>query len=173
MSKQRLILTVVAVVALLAVAVAALATTGGSDATEELVVFDPRTEVLETFLDLGEEGFSAGDVIVEHTALVDPETGEARGRAVTRIQVIEVLEPPSHDNPMGDFVLILDCTYEFDEGNISFYGSEEFHNIVDGMIFTVVGGTGDYTGVTGTVAIAGAEIDGQEGVTATFQLTSR
>lgn len=127
------------------------------------VVFDPRTEVVGTFLELGGPGMSAGNMNIEHSALVDPDTGEGVGRVVTRWQVVE-------DLGGGDAVVVFDCTVELDEGNLNFYGSTELSRLPSGISLSIIGGTGTYLGVGGTVTITAAEIDGQQGMLMAFEL---
>jgi hypothetical protein len=139
-------------------------------AVTTIQVFDPRTEVTETFLNLGAEEFSAGDIVVERAMLFDPENGASIGRSVTRIQFLEVLAKPSDDNPMGDFEFILDCTVELEGGSIVFYGPGVMNQIMEGVTFAVMGGTGDYAGSRGTVTVKATEINDQQGVTMNFNL---
>jgi hypothetical protein len=149
---------------------AAEAAAGQDDTT--IVLFDDRSEAVETFLDLGDEGFTAGNTMVEHTVLTDPDSGEEAGRAVTRFQIVEVHEEPSDDAPMGDFDLILDCTIELEDGTVTFYGAEVLSNMAgDGLVFAVIGGTGEYTGASGTATVEAAEVDGVEGATITLDLS--
>lgn len=160
--RTRILILIAAVVAALGIAVpASLAATD-----DGIVVFGPQSQVSQTFLDLGDGGFSAGDAILENAGLVDPDTGESVGRAVTRIQVVELLDG-------GDFLFILDCTVELKGGNLTFYGAGEFGDVAEGIDFALTGGTGRYAGTRGTVTVAGAEVDGEEGVKITFHLTRR
>lgn len=159
--------------AALAAALGVTASAAGATGTDEdLVVFDARSDVVESFVDTNDEGFSAGDTIVEHASVVWPDSGETAGRTVTRIQVIESRVAPSDDDPIGDFLFFLDCTLELEGGTITFHGAAEHAALpVDGMTFTVSGGTGEYAGASGSVHITLAEIDGTTGPNLAFDLS--
>ncbi len=167
---KRLVL-IVAAVAIAAASLAVPALAGGSPA--DLVVAEPESRIVRSFVDVGEEGFSAGDTVVEHGGLIDPESGGDVGRAVTRVQVVQVLEPPSEENPFGDFEFILDCTVQLEDGTLTFYGAGVLHEFEEGVPFTLMGGTGRYAGTRGTTTVTSAEIGGEPGFTITFDLTKR
>lgn len=159
--RTRVLILIAAVFAAIGIAVPA-----GQAATDNgIVVFEPPSQLSDTFVDLGDGGFSAGDIILENGGLTDP-TGESVGQVVTRIQVVEPLDG-------DDFLFILDCTVRLDGGNLTFYGAGEFGDIAEGVDFALTGGTGRYAGTRGTVSVVGAEVDGEEGVTITFHLTRR
>lgn len=160
--RTRVLILIAAVVAALGIAVPT--TLAATD--DGIVVFEPASQVSDTFLDLGEGGFSAGDIILENARVVDPDTGESVGRVLTRIQVVEPLDG-------GDFLFILDCTVQLSGGNLTFYGAGAFGDVAEGIDFALTGGTGRYSGTRGTVTVAGAEVNGEEGVTITFRLTRR
>ena len=153
-------------------AAVAAATSGSASTMSEVVVFDQRTELVENFVDLGDEGFTNGDIVLEHSGLVDPDSGAPVGRSVTRVNVFDAREAPSDDNPLGDFLFYLDCTVELEGGNLTFQGPGENAALPDGVTFSVTGGTGAYAGAGGTATVQLAEIDGQSGVTLTFDLSS-
>lgn len=160
--RTRVVILIAAVVAALGIAVpASLAATN-----DGIVVFEPTSQVSDTYLDLGEGGFSAGDTILENAVLTDPDTGESVGTVVTRIQVVEVLDG-------GDFLFILDCTVQLSGGNLTFYGAGVFGDVAEGVDFALTGGTGRYAGTRGTVTVTAAEANGEEGVTIAFHLTRR
>lgn len=147
-------------------------TAGATGMDEDLVVFEDRSTVVETFVDVNDEGFSAGDTIVEYVSVVSPDSGEVAGRNVTRIQVVESRVAPSDDDPIGDFLFVLDCTTELEGGTITFHGAAEFAEFPEsGLTFTVSGGTGEYAGTSGTVHITLAEIDGNTGPRLAFDLS--
>lgn len=170
MRSKRLALTLAAV-AVVAAVVTVPALAGGPPA--DLIVGEPEPQITRSFVDLDEEGLSAGDTVVEHGQLVDLETGADVGRAVTRVQVVQVLEPPTDDNPFGDFEFILDCTVQLDGGTLTFYGAGVLSELEDGVVFTLIGGTGRYAGTRGTTTVTAAEIAGEPGFTIAFDLTRR
>lgn len=128
------------------------------------VVFDGRTQVVETFLELGGPGMSPGNTQIEHAELIDPELLSSVGRVVTRWQVVE-------DLGGGDAVIILDCTIELADGNLTFYGATEFNRFPAGAEFPVTGGTGAYVGAAGTATVTPAEIGELSGFVIAFELT--
>lgn len=170
MRSRRLILSVAAV-AIVTVVVALPTLAGG--APTDLIVGEPESRISRSFVDLGEEGLSAGDTVVEHGKLVDLETGDDIGRAVTRVQVVQVLQPPNEDNPSGDFEFILDCTVQLQDGTLTFYGAGVLQELQDGVAFTLMGGTGRYAGTRGTTTVTAADIGGEPGYTIAFDLTRR
>lgn len=112
--RPRVLLLIAAVVAALGIAVpTSLAATN-----DGIVVFAPSSQVSDTYLDLGDGGFSAG-------------------------------------------------------GNLTFYGAGVFGEVAEGIDFALTGGAGRYAGTRGTVTVAGAEANGEEGVTISFHLTRR
>lgn len=128
------------------------------------VVFDPRTDVVETFLEIGGPGMSPGNTQIEHAELIDPELLSSVGRAVTRWQVVE-------DLGGGDAVIVLDCTIELADGKLVFSGATEFNQFPAGAEFSVTGGTGAYVGAEGTATVTPSEIGDFSGFVIAFELT--
>ena len=140
-------------------------------AMDRIVVFEPDTERVEVFVDVGDAGFGAGDLVFEQAGLVWPDNGDAAGRVVTRIQVVEGRVAPSDEDPVGDFVFYLDCSVELDEGSLDFHGAGEIADLPgSGLTFAISGGTGAYVGAAGTVHITPAEVDGISGVQLAFDV---
>lgn len=106
-----------------------------------------------------------GDQFLTVDPVLDPGTGEQIGTAVTRVVVAQVAG--------DDATFILDCTVRLPEGNLAFYGAESFSSFVDGVTYTVVGGTGRYQGTRGVVNITGGEVGGQAGSLLSFDITRR
>ena len=106
-----------------------------------------------------------GDQFLTVDPVRDPGTGEQIGTAVTRVVVAQVAG--------DDATFILDCTVRLPEGNLAFYGAESFSSFVDGVTYTVVGGTGRYQGTRGVVNITGGEVSGQAGSLLSFDITRR
>ncbi len=137
----------------------------------DLVVFEPESGGIATYFDLADGAADAdplteiGDLALEHKPLVDPESGAEVGKAVTRVQVLDVSG--------GDPVFNIDCTIALAEGDIVFYGAGRFSELAVGATFAVTGGTGRYAGTRGTVTIRGDSLDGTSGFTIAFDLTRR
>lgn len=106
-----------------------------------------------------------GTQILTVDPVFDPGSGDPIGTAVTRVVIAEVTD--------DDAVFILDCTVRLDDGTLTFYGAESFSSFADGVIYTVMGGTGRYHGTRGVVNITAAQVEGQNGSLLTFDLTRR
>jgi hypothetical protein len=112
-----------------------------------------------------EPEFSAGDTILFLDPVLDPETGKEIGDAVTRIQVVNNLDQD------GDAPYILDCTIRLQDGNLIFFGAEQFAHMQTTSRFTVIGGTGRYAGVDGAVTATPDTVSERKGALITFELT--
>lgn len=132
-------------------------------------LYDNRSEVFTPSPDLE---FNNGDIYLEHTVVRDRDTSERVGRLVTRMQVVEAYAPVSEEAPMGDNEFILDCTAEFEDGTITFYGPGKMGELMtNGVNFSVMGGTGRYAGARGTVQIGPVtELRGEPVFPASFRL---
>ncbi len=104
-----------------------------------------------------------GSVLLFDEPLLDPATGAQVGTSKTRVQVVSQVG--------DDLSFILDCTFEEPGGHIVFTGAEYFSHIATAVTFAVVGGTGQYAGINGSVTITPATVAGQTGGIATFSLT--
>lgn len=109
-------------------------------------MFEPHDERLsETYVDLGDEGWSSGDTVLDHGTLLAPDSREEIGETITRVQIVEVIEPPSSTEDLGDFLFILDCNVKLADGDLIFYGAARWQDFfADGLEFAVTGGTGAY-----------------------------
>lgn len=135
---------------------------------------DTQIQVLESpgpytkLVDTGKEGFSAGDVLYEVHDVLDPADESTVGRTITRFEILR-------SNKGGeDFTFILDCTVGLAGGDIVFSGGSKFSDFfdADGATFAVIGGTGTYALVRGTVVITPEEVGGGEGARFVFDLTT-
>lgn len=141
---------------------------------KDFAVFEPDDErLLQTYVDLGDEGWSIGDTVLEHGTVLDPDSGDEIGELITRVQIVEVIEPPSSDEDLGDFLFILDCTVQLDTGAITFYGAARWQDFfADGLEFALTGGTGAYAKARGVVTITTRQQDGLEGALIAFDLNA-
>jgi hypothetical protein len=122
---------------------------GGGDDPETLsLVSDPADESFEV-VDLGPRGGSVGDVYVFDGAMLDPETDEVVGRTYGTQTSISL--------EGGTEIVQAMITYDLDEdGQILVGGTAEYEDasgLVEGEEYVrpVLGGTGSYAGVTGTM----------------------
>lgn len=144
-----------ALVAVTAAAVAiagsapAISATRASTHLEVNVTEGPFTR----FVDIGETGFSPGDLVMEDQPVSDPASGDGVGRAIGTIQIVRLFKS-------GDGVTILDTTLRLGEGSISIHGPARLSELdgTSSVRFAVIGGTGIYGS-----AIGEAVIDHQEG----------
>lgn len=107
--------------------------------------------------------YSAGDALLFRDPVLNPDTGDDLGSAVTRVQVVE--------NPTaGDAAFVLDCTVRLADGNLAFYGADQLAHLATTTQFAVIGGTGTYAGTTGMVTGTPTEVGGRAGHLLTFEL---
>jgi hypothetical protein len=133
----------------------------------QVQVFDPEGK-FEKFIDNGKADLSAGDEIIEIHTLLDPADGSDAGTIYTEVGVLRVIGGGE------DLDVTLACTVVLPEGTIVFYGGVRFSQFFapGGASLPVTGGTGAYELARGTVGIVGGELDGTQGATLTFDLTS-
>lgn len=110
-----------------------------------------------------EQEYSAGDTLLFRDPVLDPDTGADLGTAVTRVQIVD-------DMTNGDAPFVLDCTVSLANGNLAFYGAEQLAHLATTARFAVIGGTGQYAGMTGAVTGVPAEVAGRAGHVLTFEL---
>jgi hypothetical protein len=128
-----------------------------SSAQTPIQVLD-REGPYEKMIDVGKPGFSAGDVILETHPLVDAADGTTVvGRDFARLQVLRVLANGQ------DFVFIIDSTLRFEDGDVVFYGTSRFSELLgpEGVTLPVTAGTGAYEGATGTVNFVATATEGE------------
>lgn len=131
----------------------------------EIVVFSTDAGFLKE-VDVAAKGFSAGDYNVGSDPLLDPETGEKVGTEVFKLSFVRLFQKQNDVLFIGDFKVSLP------EGTLAVYGAARFSEIQNGATFAVVGGTGDYAQVRGSVVIKSGEVAGQSGRFLTFDLTT-
>jgi hypothetical protein len=157
------------------IGVAALATVllglwvvpGAMAGDTQIQVFDPEGR-FEKFIDNGKPDLSAGDQIIEIHTLLDPTDGSEAGTIYTEVGVLRVVAGGE------DLDITLACTVVLPEGTIVFYGGVRFSEFLSpgGATLPVTGGTGDFELARGTVNIVLGELDGAQGATLTFDLTT-
>jgi hypothetical protein len=106
------------------------------------------------YVDVGRPDVSPGDQYLERHALSEAATGEEAGTIVTRFEVVTV-----HRGAEGDLSFIIDGTLRLAEGDIAFYGTDRYSNVfaTTGVTFPVIGGSGSFAGMAGTLHIVAAE----------------
>jgi hypothetical protein len=130
----------------------------------QVTVFDVEGPY-EKDLDLGPAGFGPGDTVFEIQPLLDPADGANVGKAYTRLHVMRLLKS-------GDFVFMIDCQVTLADGTILFAGTARFGDFGTGAVFPVTGGTGAYELARGTVTATFGQLDGKDGATLAFDLTT-
>lgn len=138
--------------------------------TETLILFE--TDAVETHTDVnGDAAFSAGDFILEQATLINTDTSNQVGSAVEELRIVEVTQPPTGNNP-GDWEFIMDATFALNDGNITWGGYATIPDFLAGKaILPIRGGTGDYTGATGTATLSVGEHNGEVGTHITLNIT--
>lgn len=133
----------------------------------QVQVFDPEGK-FEKFIDNGKADLSSGDEIIEIHTLLDPADGSDAGKIYTEVGVLRVI------NGEEDLDVTLACTVVVPEGTIVFYGGLRLSQVFapGGVTLPVTGGTGDFELARGTVNIIGGELNGAQGATITFDLTT-
>lgn len=164
MTTRRLGVVFAVVLAVTASIAAASAVGAGAD-PRQVTVLEPAGEGIENWFNLADTdsgpGGDVGDILLERRPLVDPESAEPVGTAVTRVQVVEVDE--------GDPAFIIDCTIQLEAGDLVFYGAGLFSQLGTGLSFAVTGGTGDYQRASGIVTVT----VGEDGTLIDFDLAKR
>lgn len=117
------------------------------------------------FVDVGRKSFSVGDYDILQAPLLDPSSGEVRGRFIIRCTWVAInFEKRTHRSQC-------EGSAEFPEGSVTFYGAPTLFAgpaTVDAML-AVTGGTGDHALVRGTLHA----LETQEGIDLTFDLTTQ
>lgn len=137
----------------------AVAPVGAGADPKQITLLEPAGEGVESWFNLADTdsgpGADLGDILLERKPLVDPESAEPVGTAVTRVQLVDI--------DAGDAAFIIDCTIQLENGDLVFYGAGLFSQLGTGATFAVTGGTGDFHRASGivtiTVGAAGAIID--------------
>jgi hypothetical protein len=133
--------------ALLAIGIAASGVTwhaaSASGSTADLEVYVLQSD--PTIVDAQDAGNSPGDWWLWQDPVFDADGNEI-GTAYTRVQLVEAA-----DEEEEDFAFVLDCTIELDSGNIVFTGGGLLSQL-PAVPFAVVGGTGTYAGITGSLS---------------------
>lgn len=133
--------------------------------TTQIVVFSTDAGFLKE-VDVGAKGFSAGDYSVGNDPLLDPDSAGKVGREVFKLTFVRLFRKQNDVLFIGDFKVSLP------EGSLAVYGAARFSEIQDGATFAVVGGTGDYAQVRGSVLIKSGEVSGKTGRFLTFDITT-
>jgi hypothetical protein len=116
-------------------------------------------------IDVGRNGFSAGDGILEVDTLRRPKSGAKVGRLVLRATVVRVFRRQQDSLVVGDF------TATFRNGKITAYGHATFRKFqAEGAKFAITGGTGSYNDVRGVVVVRLGQCGGKLGTRSTFNL---
>lgn len=111
----------------------------------------------------GTDAFEPGDTILENLALFDQANDKRVGHTVTRVTVVRTLGE--------DLLAYIDCEVRLGPGKVLLAGAARFSQILgDGARFEVTGGTGGYSGATGTVTLKGEERDGVQTFNLDFDL---
>ena len=109
-------------------------------------------------VDLGKTGFSIGDELVE----VSPVTVGAATTG-TAYTVVTLVSGTKLDDASG----VIDCHVQLDGGTVLFNGGFAMKDLGDGVDLPVVGGTGKYAGVGGSVKM---QVPDQKHTNLTFDL---
>lgn len=133
--------------------------------TRQIVVFSTDAGFLKE-VDVAAKGFSAGDYNVGSDPLLDPESGEKVGREVFKLSFVRLFPKQNDVLFIGDFEVSLP------EGSLVVYGATRFSEIQEGATFAVIGGTGEYAQVRGSVVIKSGKVSGTTGRFLTFDITT-
>jgi hypothetical protein len=116
-------------------------------------------------IDVGKQGFSAGDYFVEVDTLRRPKSGAKVGRIVVKTTFVRVFRKQQ------DARFIADFQAAFPNGKITGYGSARFSSFQKGGSgFAITGGTGTYNEVRGGAIVRNGRCGGKAGVLITFNL---
>jgi hypothetical protein len=116
-------------------------------------------------IDVGKQGFSAGDYFVEVDTLRRPKSGAKVGRIVVKTTFVRVFRKQQ------DARFIVDFQATLPNGKITGYGSARFSSFQKGgSKFAITGGTGTYNEVRGGAIVRSGRCGGKAGVIITFNL---
>jgi hypothetical protein len=123
-----------------------------------------RTEYFKQ-IDVAKEGFSAGDSILFANKVVNPQTGNRRGRVIGKAVIIRRF--PKRD----DGLIISDFSLIFPKGKVSAYAAHRESNLLRGRVkFGITGGTGIYSRVRGALVSEFGKCRGKRGARYTLNL---
>jgi hypothetical protein len=97
-----------------------------------------------TFIDLGEQGQSAGDEIIENETLIQ------HGHVIGRNAIQGTLINPTHTS---NFLVQAVVTWRLPAGQVTAQGAFTF----DSIELAITGGTGAYQGASGTARVLGTD----------------
>ena len=132
-------------------------------ATETFAVCDQNRSGFNKDVNLGKRAFGAGDYSVFTDPLLNPSNGNKVGKGVGRLTLVRAVG-------QQDGIFILDATHVFGRGKVSTYGSGRFSQLRTGVTFPVIGGTGKYRAVRGTMTGTAGRCRGKSGIRITFRL---
>jgi allene oxide cyclase-like protein len=107
-------------------------------------------------LDLGEKGFSVGDMSFGADKLLDPQTNRKAGRDAGTFQIVRRLGK-------NDALFSIDATFFMPNGKFQVAGVARFGSFDEGMMLPVTGGTGHFANTTGEVFVKTAPCGGESG----------
>jgi hypothetical protein len=128
--------------------------------TQTIRVCDQNKPGFSKDIDVGKRGGFSGDYNLFTDVLLDPQTGDKRGRDVGRLTFVK--------RRNGSF--IADATFIFPTGKVMIYGASRFANISK-TAFAVTGGTGRFSNASGTLRASGGRCNGKRGLHLTLNLT--
>jgi hypothetical protein len=105
---------------------------------------------------------SPGDTLLHHDPVLDPNTGQQIGTAVTRVGAVQNLDG-------ADKVILVDCTVQLADGDVVFYGADQLSRVqTTGTVYAITGGTRSYVGADGTVTVRLDKLQGKDGFRLAF-----
>jgi hypothetical protein len=115
-------------------------------------------------IDVGRNGFSAGDYNLFRDRILSTQTGNSAGHVVGRVTFVKILYKPN------DVRFILDFTTQLRRGKITVYGAGQFRKFRKGLKLPITGGTGAYSAAGGFVNVSNGRCGGKAGVRLVFNL---
>jgi hypothetical protein len=135
--------------------------TARSFAKARVVVCEKNNSGFLKNIDVGRNGFSAGDYAVNATPAYH--AGVRVGTDIGRQMIVRRIGK-------NDAQFIVDATMILNGGKISAYGPARYSRFAKGVSFPVTGGTGIYRKADGTVRVVNARCRGKGGIRLTFNL---
>jgi hypothetical protein len=156
MNRGRVFGTVVSALTIAVLGVTLLPAQSARKGEEVLRLCDQNRKGYTADIDVGEEGFSAGDSALFADKLLDTRTGRKAGHLNGHLTFVRPLR--------RDAVILGDVLIFLPTGKLSVQVGGRFSDFEDGISFPVTGGAGHFAHATGSAFVKNGPCDGKPGI---------